>query len=343
LGTSIPSYAVLFQALANQDNSNILSAPHIIAINNEKAEFSVGNNIPYKAGLSFGGLPSTTGGATNPLGSIGTNIQREKLNLTLNITPHISSGDAVRLEIEQETKDLGGKDPELGPTWAERKLKTQVVVHDQESVVIGGLIQEREIYNVTKVPLLGDIPLLGYLFKYSTKQRKKTNLLILLTPYIIKDQLDLAAIKERKVREYREFAASFANLNDKKYEPRIDYRRKRGVIEEINRVVQGIEEDLAVINAAGGRILIQEGAVNYGESGIDAPDERPAPNTPQPQKAPAPQPQPQKAPAPQPQKPGAAPVGTPATPAPGALPQDNKKTLPQDNKKTLPQDKRGTP
>ena len=279
LGTSIPSYAILFQALANQDNSNILSAPHIIAIDNEKAEFSVGNNIPYKAGLSFGGLP-TAGGTTNPIGSIGQNIQREKLNLTLNVTPHISSNDAVRLEIEQETKDLGGKDPELGPTWAERKLKTQVVVHDQESVVIGGLIQEREVYNATKVPLLGDIPLLGYLFKYTTKQKKKTNLLILLTPYIIKDQLDLAQIRERKVREYREFASSFANLNDKKYEPRIDYRRKRGLIEEINRIVQGVEEDLAVLNAAGGRINVQEGAVNYGESGIDAPDEQPAPKPP---------------------------------------------------------------
>lgn len=288
LGTSIPSYAILFQALANSDNSNILSAPHIVAIDNEKAELSVGNNIPYKSGLSFGGLP-TTGQNQLPVGSIGQNIQREKLNLTLNVTPHISSNDAVRLEIEQETKDLGGSDPELGPTWAERKLKTQVVVHDQESVVIGGLIQEREIYNETKVPLLGDIPLLGYLFKYTRKQRRKTNLLILLTPYIIKDQLDIAQIRERKVREYREFAASFANLNDKKYEPRVDYRRKRGVVEEINRVVQGIEEDMAVLNAAGGRIYLEEGPVHYGESNIDAPDD-PAPkpqtqNQPQPQKA----------------------------------------------------------
>jgi general secretion pathway protein D len=330
LGTSIPSYAILFQALANQDNSNILSAPHIIAIDNEKAEFSVGNNIPYKAGLSFGGLPTTTG-TTSPVGSIGQNIQREKLNLTLNVTPHISSNDAVRLEIEQETKDLGGKDPELGPTWAERKLKTQVVVHDQESVVIGGLIQEREIYNATKVPLLGDIPILGYLFKYTTRQKKKMNLLILLTPYIIKDQLDLASIRERKVREYREFAASFANLNDKRYEPKVDYRRKRGVVEEINRVVQGVEEDMQMLNAGGGRINVQEGALNYGESGIDAPDERP--------NGTAPAPQPQKGPA----GPNAQPPKTPepANQPKGSLPQDKKQTLPQDNKKTLPQDKTG--
>jgi general secretion pathway protein D len=278
LGTSIPSYAVLFQALATQDNTNILSAPHIIAIDNEKAEFSVGNNIPYQAGLSFGGLGLPTGGAGStglPAGSIGQNIQREKLTLDLNVTPHISSNDAVRLEIEQNTKDLGGKDPQLGPTWTERKLKTQVVVHDQESVVIGGLIQEREAFNVTKVPLLGDIPLLGYLFKYTTKAKKKTNLLILLTPYIIKDQLDLQNIRERKTREYREFTASFANLNDQKYEPRVDYRRKRGLVEEINRALVGVEEDQALLNAAGHRQHVSEGAVDYAPSTIEAPEEGP--------------------------------------------------------------------
>jgi general secretion pathway protein D len=286
LGTSIPSYAVLFQAMANQANTNILSAPHIIAIDNEKAEFSVGNNIPYKAGLSFGGfgLPAAGGAAGSAVpGSIGQNIQREKLNLTLNVTPHISSNDSVRLELEQETKDIGDKDPELGPTWTERKLKTQVVVHDQESVVIGGLIQERDVYNVTKVPLLGDIPILGYLFKYSTKSKRKTNLLILLTPYIIKDQLDLMTIRERKNREYHEFTAAFSSLNDAKYEPRIDYRRKRGVVEEINRAIQSVEDDMAAIGAAGHRQHVQEGAVQYEPSNIEAPEDKPpAPRPPPP-------------------------------------------------------------
>ncbi|MFT3692153.1 MAG: type II secretion system secretin GspD [Kofleriaceae bacterium] len=276
LGTSIPSYAVLFQALATQDNTNILSAPHIIAIDNEKTEFSVGNNIPYQAGLSFGGITGTgtsTSGSTGlPLGSIGQNIQRENLTLDLNVTPHISATGTIRLEIEQNTKDLGGKDPQLGPTWTERKLKTQVVVHDQESVVIGGLIQEREAFNVTKVPLLGDIPLLGYLFKYTTKSKKKTNLLILITPYVIKDQLDLQQIRERKLREYREFTESFANLNDAKYEPKIDYRKKRGLVEEINVALKGVEDDAALLNAAGKRQTVQEGAIDYGPSSVEAPE-----------------------------------------------------------------------
>ena len=286
LGTSIPSYGILFQALATQDNSNILSAPHVIAIDNEKAEFSVGNNIPYKAGLSFGGLGTGAGGAAGLAGSIGQNIQREKLNLSLNVTPHISSNDSVRLEIEQETKDIGGKDAELGPTWTERKLKTQVVVHDQQSVVIGGLIQEKDIYNTTKVPLLGDIPILGYLFKYSTKSKRKTNLLILLTPYIIKDQLDLQSIRERKVREREEFVRSFTTLNEMKYEAKLDYRRKRGVIEEINRSVQSVEEDLDVLRAMGARVRVLNGPLDYAPSEIDDPD------------APAPAPGPAPAPAP---------------------------------------------
>ena len=285
LGTSIPSYGVLVQALATQDNSNILSAPHVIAIDNEKAEFSVGNNIPYKAGLSFGGFGLPTGGASGGAslpGSIGQNIQREKLNLTLNVTPHISSNDAVRLEIEQETKDLASQSAELGPTWSERKLKTQVVVNDQQTVVIGGLIQEKDIYNESKVPLLGDIPILGYLFKYSTKSKRKTNLLILLTPYIIKDSLDLQAIRERKTREREEFVRSFATLNEAKYNARIDYRRKRGMVEEINRAVLSVEQDFEVLKALGDRKGIQEGPLDYGPSSIDDPNDPtpPAPKAP---------------------------------------------------------------
>jgi general secretion pathway protein D len=294
LGTSIPSYGILFQALANQANTNILSEPHIIAIDNEDAKFSVGNNIPYQAGLSFGGigLPGASTGATSPVGSIGQNIQREDLNLEFNIKPHISGDDQVRLEIEQNDKDEGAKDPQLGPTWTERKLKTQVVVHDQESVVIGGLIEDRDIYSVNKVPVLGDIPLLGYLFKYTTKTKKKTNLLILLTPYIIKDPSDLAQIRERKQREYDEYSKSFANLNTAKYQPKIDYKRKRGLVEEINRSVQTIEEDADLRGQVGRRQHVTEGPIEYQPSQIDAPDSDhdheahpgPAPTSPAPPK-----------------------------------------------------------
>lgn len=273
LGTSIPSYGILFQAMASQSNTNVLSAPHIIAIDNEKAELSVGNNIPYKAGLSFGGIGLPTGGGQTLPGSIGQNIQREKLNLTLNVTPHISANDTVRLEVEQETKDIGETNQELGPTWTERKMKTQVVVNDQQSVVIGGLIQERDIQSVTKVPLLGDIPLIGYLFKFTHTEKRKTNLLVLLTPYIVKDQLDLQAIRERKSREREEFVRSFATLNEMKYIPKVDYRRKRGLVEEINRSLRSVDQDLELLRGSGNRQTVLEGQIEYGKpaDGADEP------------------------------------------------------------------------
>ena len=139
--------------------------------------------------------------------------------------------------------------------------------------MIGGLIQERDSYVVTKVPLLGDIPILGYLFKYSARTKKKTNLLILLTPYIVKDQLDLQAIRERKMRERREFVQSFSSLDEMKYEPKVDYRRKRGLIEEINRAVLAVEEDVNAQNALGHRKWVDPGAIEYGPSQIEAPEE----------------------------------------------------------------------
>ena len=264
LGTTVPSFGLLVQALASNANTNLLSAPHFIAIDNEKTEFSVGRNIPYKSGLSFGGfgLPST-GGSSGLPGSIGQNISREKLSLTLNVTPHISANDMVRIELDGEIKELGEKDPELGPTWTERKLKTQVVVRDQQSVVLGGLIQESIVYGETKVPILGDIPVLGYLFKVATKTKRKGNLLILLTPYVIKDQLELQQIRERKERERTEYVRSFSNLNESRFTPRVDYARKRGLLEEINRTLRSIEADAKELQSLGTQRRVPDGPVNY--------------------------------------------------------------------------------
>jgi general secretion pathway protein E len=174
LGTSIPSYAMLFQALAKSSNVNVLSSPHILATNNEEAEITVGQNIPYQGGINFGGFGQVQGGASS-FGQL--SIQRQDIELSMKITPIINASDMVRLKIEQQIQDVGDKDPQLGPTWTKRKIKTTVVVRDQQSVVIGGLISDRVSYTESKVPLLGDIPLLGYLFKYTKRDKKKTNLL----------------------------------------------------------------------------------------------------------------------------------------------------------------------
>ena len=280
---------MLFQALAKSSNVNVLSSPHILATNNQEAEISVGQNIPYIGGVNFG-LP--TGGATGGIPGFGNvSIQRTDIQLAMKITPAINAGDMVTLKIEQEIQDVGEKDPQLGPSWTKRKIKTTVVVKDQQSIVIGGLISDRVSYSESKVPFLGDIPILGYLFKYTKREKRKTNLLILLTPYVIHDQLDLAAIVERKVRERNEFLRAFYNLDKASYLPRVDYRRKRGVIEEINRTIQSVDTERELLQSLQARDLgVVEGAVEYqlkgGADDLTDPDAPPPPEEKKPEEKP---------------------------------------------------------
>ncbi len=284
LGTSIPSYAVLFQALAKSSNVNVLSSPHILATNNQEAEIAVGTNIPYVGGVNFG-LP--TGGTGGIPGFGNVSIQRQDIQLSMKITPAINASNMVTLKIEQEIQDIGDRDPQLGPSWTKRKIKTTVVVKDQQSIVIGGLISDRVSYSESKVPFLGDIPILGYLFKYTKRDKKKTNLLVLLTPYVIQDQLDLNAIVERKVRERNEFLRAFYNLDKAAYLPRVDYRRKRGVVEEINRAILAVDVERDLLHSLqqreGG---VVEGAIEYDLKGaaddLEDPD-APKPDAPKPE------------------------------------------------------------
>ncbi len=254
LGTSIPSYGLLFQALGKTSNTNILSAPSIIGVDNAEAKYKVGINIPYKRGTTFS--------ANNPVSN--DQIERKPLLLELSITPHISTDDSVLLEVKHDSEDLNDTDSELGPTWTTRSFETRVVVHDQQTVVVGGLIQERQMTSTAKVPLLGDIPILGHLFKYTNKVKRKTNLVILLTPYIVKSQMDLQIIRERKMREHDELARSFGVLNGMKYNPKLDYTRKRGIVEEINRVTLAVEEDIAARDAFHKQPVVETGPLQYG-------------------------------------------------------------------------------
>jgi general secretion pathway protein D len=265
LGTSIPSYAVLFQALAKSSNVNVLSSPHILATNNQEAEISVGQNIPYVGGVNFG-LPTGAAGGIPGFGNV--SIQRQDIQLSMKITPAINASDMVTLKIEQEIQDVGEKDPQLGPTWTKRKIKTTVVVRDQQSIVIGGLISDRVSYSESKVPFLGDIPILGYLFKYTKRAKNKTNLLVLLTPYVIHDQTDLGQIVERKVRERNEFLRAFYNLDKTTYLPRVDYRRKRGLVEEINRAIQSVDAEREILQTLEKHEeTVQDGAIQYDLAG----------------------------------------------------------------------------
>jgi general secretion pathway protein D len=180
--SSVNLTAVL-KAMEKHDLLNILSTPNILTADNKEAEIVVGENVPFSTGTTV------TSGTTT------TSVERKDVGIKLKITPQISEGDYVRLKIEQEisaVKNDKGQAVDLVTTT--RTAKTSIVVKDKETVVIGGLIQDSEEDVINKVPFLGDIPGLGWLFKTKTKTRKKTNLLILLTPTIIKEGADLTSV-----------------------------------------------------------------------------------------------------------------------------------------------------
>jgi general secretion pathway protein D len=133
----------------------------------------------------------------------------------------------------------------MGPSTSKRSVKTTVVARDQQTVVIGGLMADRISENVTKIPILGDIPVLGFFFRNTVKTVKKSNILIAITPYVISDLSDLRRVAEKKLRERREFIERYSSLEDTSSLDKLerDLHRKRGMLEEINRAVRELEED----------------------------------------------------------------------------------------------------
>ncbi|HUB10031.1 MAG TPA: type II secretion system secretin GspD [Myxococcales bacterium] len=252
LGISLPSFSILFQALETSSDTNVISTPHILTTNNEEAEITVGQNVPFQSGFSFalGGLGALGGaaglgtsglsgataglGAAGGLGALGGlgglpigQIQRQNVELKLKLKPQINSGDYVRLTVDESTEEIASTDPVLGPTTSKRSAKTVIVAKDQETVVIGGLMQDRVLKSSNKTPILGDIPILGWLFRYDTTKKQKVNLLLFLTPYIIRDSSDFRMIFERKMKERQEFVERFYGESYEYHVP-IDYMRKSG-------------------------------------------------------------------------------------------------------------------
>ena len=258
LNITLPSFAILLNALQSSSDVNVISTPHVIMTDNTEGEITVGQNVPFQAGYAPGGLSSltsssstTTGGTAagaltgslvglGGIGSLYAPIQRQNVELRLRIKPQINESDYVRLDVDEQTEEIASNDPVLGPTTAKRSAKTTVVARDQETVVIGGLIQERTIRGVKKVPVLGSLPVLGWLFRNETSKKTKTNLLLFLTPYIIRDQADYRRIFERKMAERAEFVKRFYG-EETAYEGPIDYDRKPG---PLSRVRRGTQQEL---------------------------------------------------------------------------------------------------
>lgn len=176
------NYLAIMNALASDTNTNVLSTPTLVTLDNEEAEIVIGRNVPFLTG-SF---TSTGAGdsATNPFQT----IQRQDVGLTLKIKPQINEGSALRLDIEQEVSSIA---PSVAGAsdivTKKRAIKTNVMVDDGQIVVLGGLIEETVGEDEQKVPLLGDIPLLGNLFKSRATDVTKTNLMVFIHPVILRD------------------------------------------------------------------------------------------------------------------------------------------------------------
>lgn len=244
-GITFPSFGVFFQALQTNNAVNVISTPHLLTTNNEEAEISVGENVPFQAGVSgISGLASSLGASASGLLSTGVApIQRQDVVLKLKIVPHVNQSNFVRMEVDQEINEVKSIDQIVGPTTSKRKASTVVVVKDQQTVVIGGLMTEKLKTTATKVPLLGDIPLFGYLFKSTVKNVEKTNLLIFITPYIIRDESDLRRIFQEKIKQRKEFIEKFAAFKDHDIDQTINYKHKCGMFEEINREARRMENE----------------------------------------------------------------------------------------------------
>jgi general secretion pathway protein D len=247
-GLTLPSFAVLLNALQSSSDVNVISTPHVLMTDNTEGEVTVGQNVPFQAGFnpttSALGTAATGTTGTAGLGALGLGglgslyapIQRQNVELRLRIKPQINEGEYVRLEVDEQTEEIASIDKQLGPTTSKRTAKTTVVAKDQETVVLGGLIQERTLKSVQKIPVLGSIPVLGYLFRSEQTKKTKTNLLLFLTPYIIRDPSDYRRIFERKMAERAEFVKRFSG-EDTTYEAAIDYTKKPGPLMRVRRAI----------------------------------------------------------------------------------------------------------
>ncbi|AKT36718.1 type II secretion system secretin GspD [Chondromyces crocatus] len=254
-GVSIPGLGVVLHWLAKNGDSNVLATPHIIATDNEEAKISIGQNIPLQTNIggAAGGMAGLAG-AAGAAGGMGLGgllggfggfaAPRQDVGTTITVTPHINDSDLVRMEISEEISDAG---PAVGALGAipinKRTAETILTVKDQQTVVIGGLVRDAVINADTKIPILGDLPVLGFLFKQSKKTTTKTNLLLILTPYVIRNQDDLRAIFERKMEERQEFIDRYFVFADgKTWEPPRDWGRQNGLVEDIRQSMIKEEE-----------------------------------------------------------------------------------------------------
>lgn len=175
------NYGVLVAALAADGDTNILSTPSLVTLDNEEAEIVVGQNVPFVTG-SF----TNTGAAAGSVDPFQT-IQRQDVGITLKIKPQINEGNAVVMQVEQEVSSISSDASAADIITDKRSIKTNILVEHGQMIVLGGLIEDRVRESEQKVPFLGDLPLLGYLFRSKQTNKDKVNLMVFIHPTILRD------------------------------------------------------------------------------------------------------------------------------------------------------------
>ena len=181
LGSDSLNFAAVLQALAGDGDTNILSTPSLLTLDNEEAEIIVGQNVPFVTG-SF----TNTGAAAGSVDPFQT-IQREDVGITLRIKPQINEGNAMVMQVEQEVSSISSSGQASDIITDKRSIKTNILAEDGQVIVLGGLIEDRVRESEQKVPFLGDLPLLGYLFRAKQTNKDKVNLMVFLHPTILRD------------------------------------------------------------------------------------------------------------------------------------------------------------
>ena len=213
-----PNIGAVLQAYQKDSDVSILSTPQLLTINNEEAEINVGKNVPY--------ITRSDTSATIPGQTFGSSYEYKDVGIILKITPNINEEQFVRLKIDQQVTKLADVQTSTTPTTLKRSAKTTVVIKDNETVVIGGMIDDSTSIETAQVPCLGDIPILGWLFKTMGRGREKTNLFVFITPHIIRNQAEAAAIYQKKIDEVGNIEEGIIKMNEKRSLKKPDNGRK---------------------------------------------------------------------------------------------------------------------
>jgi len=312
-GTSIPDLAILLHALQTNKDVNVLSTPQVLTLDNEEASIEVVRNIPYVSKIEIGSDNNNDW----------QDIEYKDVGIKLKITPHISRERMVRLEIEQEISSvIGGAVSGLlrTPETYKRMTTTKIMVKDNHTIVISGLIQDEKTTTEDKVPILGDIPLLGYLFRWESSIHKKTNLIVFITPRVVKTTQQIADLTAMKRREMPDIDQRLRDLEEdlsgREESTRVESRKR---YEELRSLYGGgAGEPFFPLPGEGpgesGQATVEVIEFDQTEEIIPALSAPPAPELPP---VPEPAAEPETPPAPEP----AAEPETPPAPEPAAEPE----------------------